>query len=83
MIQIGDCYYMGPRVGDVGLLTTVWRDSAHPDVLQYTKVPVVGDVVWWHWMADAPPVIQQVLRKLYTAATEARATEPPEGDDTW
>jgi hypothetical protein len=78
MIQIGECYYMGPRVGDVGLLTTQWRHSDNPETIHSTRVPVLGDVVWWHWMADAPPVVQQVLRKLYTAATEARAQRDEE-----
>ena len=79
MIQIGECYYMGPRCGDVSLLTCRWRDSESAETIHHTAVPVVGTVAWWSWCDDAPAFVQQTLRKMYETvhAADLDAPAPP------
>ena len=73
MIQIGECFYMGPRVGDVALLTTKWRDSDAPETIHHTVVPVVGGVAWWSWCREAPLFVRQTLQKMYDTVENAKA----------
>lgn len=71
MIQIGQCYYMGPRIGDVSLMTIEWRDSEHVETIYRAAVPVVGGAAWWSWCEDAPAFVQQTLRKMYATVQAA------------
>ena len=78
MIEIGECLYVAPRIGDVALMTTRWRDDAAPETVYHTVVPVVGGVAWWSWCADSPPFVQTTLHQVFTEVARLRDA----GEDT-
>ncbi len=74
MIQIHQCGYMPPRIGDVALMSMLWEQDNGYGV-QHSVVPVVGNQAWWAWCRLDPPVIQQVFQKMYQEIQLLLATQ--------
>lgn len=63
------CVYVRPSIGDVPLLSAVWRDADHGQML-HVAVPVVDAEPWWHWMHAAPVEVQSALRHVWASMEE-------------